>query len=104
MYKRVSLHAIGLAATVALLTGCNGGAGSGAVPATQSARVKTSSFAPQGGLDCNGYSAVQKTLKPVLICTDPTFGHKRAYDNGWYIGHDEPSIGFYSNASGSGNN
>lgn len=112
MHRRVSLYVISFA-VVALFTGCNGGSGGGTLPnalpgasspTRQSAQLKAASFAPQGGLDCNGHSPIQNTIKPVLICADPTFGHKRAYDNGYYIGHDEPSIGFYSSAQGSGNN
>jgi len=63
-------------------------------------------FAPQGNLDCNGFSKVQKPLKVYRACTDffsPTWG-QRGYDNGHYIGHDEPSIGFISTAQHSGNN
>jgi hypothetical protein len=40
-----------------------------------------------------------------MVCTDPHGGSgKRFYDNGWYIGHDEPDVQFYSNSPGSGNN
>lgn len=57
-----------------------------------------------GGLDCNGWSPISKNIKP-LPCTDPhgLNGH-RFYDNGWYIGHDEPTVQFYSHNPGSGNN
>lgn len=62
-------------------------------------------FAPVGGLDCNGRSKIQKPLLRTNLCSDPR-GQQgdRFYDNGAYIGHDEPSVGFYSNAPGSGNN
>src|SRR6516162_2923700 len=55
------------------------------------------SFNPVGGLDCNGYSKIQKPLRPQDACTDfrDEYGD-RGYDNGHYIGHDEPSIGFFS--------
>jgi hypothetical protein len=66
-----------------------------------------------GGLDCNGVSPVQKTLLVPNACTDIkgmygldnkfTWGG-RFYDNGRYIGHDEPFIRFLSPRSGSGNN
>ena len=40
-----------------------------------------------------------------MTCTDPHGGSgKRFYDNGWYIGHDEPDVQFYSTSPGSGNN
>ncbi|HEY7145441.1 MAG TPA: hypothetical protein VH637_14455, partial [Streptosporangiaceae bacterium] len=68
-------------------------------------------------LDCNGYSTKYKALRPgsKMNCTDPIMreqetvnGKKvtkteRFEDNGHYIGHDEPSVKFISNAAGSGN-
>jgi hypothetical protein len=40
-----------------------------------------------------------------MICADPAgYNGERFYDNGWYIGHDEPAINFFSNAPGSANN
>jgi hypothetical protein len=75
--------------------------------------VKAPSFIPasQGELDCNGFSPVQKPLRE-FNCTDIAGGKKanantwggRFYDNGHYIGHDEPDAGFTSSAPGSGNN
>ena len=66
----------------------------------------------RGELDCNGFSPVQKALR-ANECTDirgdlgvdnsNTWGG-RFYDNGHYIGHDEPDTTFLSNAPGSGNN
>ena len=63
------------------------------------------SLAPAGNLDCNGFSAIQKPLKTYLPCSDffASNSYQRGYDNGHYIGHDEPSIGFFSNVPGSGN-
>ncbi len=57
-----------------------------------------------GELDCNGLSPVQKALKPTIACADPrgSWGG-RFYENGHYIGHDEPSIRYLSSRSGSGN-
>ena len=67
--------------------------------------VQAQSFAPVGNLDCNGYSQIQQPLKTQLICADFISDYdQRGYDNGHYIGHDEPSIGFISTASHSGNN
>jgi hypothetical protein len=60
-------------------------------------------------LDCNGWSAKYEPTKETMrmLCVDPYFktanGATRAYDNGWYIGHDEPSVKFESAAKGSGN-
>jgi hypothetical protein len=60
-------------------------------------------------LDCNGFSPVYTSIKPTMrgLCADPFFREgqrvERAYDNGHYIGHDEPSVKFISGAPGSGN-
>jgi hypothetical protein len=70
-------------------------------PASSSAQ-----FAAAGNLDCNGLSQIQKPLKTLNVCADPrglNEGYSRFYENGKYIGHDEPSIGFYSHAPNSGN-
>jgi hypothetical protein len=56
-----------------------------------------------GGLDCNGFSPISKNVKPYMACTDLHGANgRRFYDNGWYIGHDEPSIQFFSNTPKSG--
>lgn len=70
-----------------------------ALPTTAGAQ----SLPTVGNLDCNGYSRIQKPLRPQASCADfrsPDGG--RGYDNGHYIGHDEPSIGFISTAPRSG--
>ena len=62
-------------------------------------------------MDCNGWSPVYKPLVPAMKprCVDPigyTDSNARAtrfYDNGHYVGHDEPTLKFISSASGSGN-
>jgi hypothetical protein len=62
------------------------------------------SFAHVGNLDCNGYSKIQAPLRPQMTCADFTGEYgRRGYDNGHYVGHDEPSIGFYSTVPHSGN-
>ncbi|MCU1225487.1 MAG: hypothetical protein JWQ42_3580 [Edaphobacter sp.] len=62
-------------------------------------------FATAGGLDCNGLSKIQRPLLRTNLCTDPRgFQGERFEDNGVYVGHDEPSIGFYSDVAQSGNN
>ena len=62
------------------------------------------SFARVGNLDCNGYSKIQSPLRPQMTCADFTGEYgQRGYDNGHYVGHDEPSIGFYSTVPHSGN-
>jgi hypothetical protein len=57
-----------------------------------------------GGLDCNGLSPIQRPVKLTSVCSDPKgYDGGRFYDNGHYIGHDEPIVRFMSNRSGSGN-
>jgi hypothetical protein len=67
--------------------------------------VHAQSFAPVGNLDCNGYSLIQQPLRSQQACADFIVGYdERGYDNGHYIGHDEPDIGFISTTPNSGNN
>jgi hypothetical protein len=62
-----------------------------------------------GGLDCNGWSPKYQTIKKMagMNCTDPikvvSSKGARFNDNGWYVGHDEPSVKFLSSTPGSGN-
>ena len=79
------------------------------------AQSSAATVAPKaaGGLDCNGMSPIQKTVQAPKACTDIrgmlgvnnqyTWGG-RFYDNGLYIGHDEPLVRFLSSTPGSGNN
>jgi hypothetical protein len=77
-----------------------------AMPAAASASV-----APHAtnDLDCNGWSAKYQSARPAMrsLCTDPirVLNGKatRFLDNGWYVGHDEPSVKFISSQPGSGN-
>ncbi len=66
-----------------------------------------------GELDCNGYSPIQTSVKHTMLCTDirgfanvnnANNWNSRFYDNGVYIGHDEPDMTFLSSAPGSGDN
>lgn len=62
-------------------------------------------FTARGGLDCNGYSKLQKLVKKGLMCKDFVgYDGGRGYDNGHYVGHDEPTVNFFSNTPGSGHN
>ena len=74
----------------------------------------TTSYTPaaRGALDCNGFSPVQQTVKASGTCTDirgfegiknANTWDGRFFDNGHYIGHDEPDLTFLSNRPGSGN-
>jgi hypothetical protein len=58
-----------------------------------------------GEIDCNGLSPIQRPVKPDLACADVggSWGG-RFYENGHYIGHDEPSLRFLSSRPGSGSN
>lgn len=58
-----------------------------------------------GGLDCNGWSHLSPSIKKTLPCADPHGPNGgRFYDNGWYVGHDEPSVQFFSARPNSANN
>jgi hypothetical protein len=66
----------------------------------------------QGELDCNGDSPAQQSLRISMNCTDirgftgvnnSNTWDGRFYDNGAYIGHDEPDMTFLSERAGSGN-
>jgi hypothetical protein len=80
-----------------------------AAPKASATSVAPGAF---GGLDCNGHSTIQQPVKPTLACTDlrgsdvatPNTWNSRFYDNGYYIGHDEPDVSFLSSRPGSGNN
>ena len=61
-------------------------------------------------LDCNGWSPKYKPASTAMRmrCTDfhgASYGGRRGrfYDNGHYVGHDEPSVKFISSLPGSGN-
>ncbi|MGH2888109.1 MAG: hypothetical protein ACRDNJ_00625, partial [Solirubrobacteraceae bacterium] len=60
----------------------------------------------------NGHSTIQQSAKLTFACTDirgfdnewnANTWNGRFYDNGNYIGHDEPDISFLSSRTGSGN-
>lgn len=71
---------------------------------TFSAMCPAAPNAVGGGLDCNGWSPISTNVKH-LPCTDLHGANGgRFYDHGWYIGHDEPSVQFYSSLPNSGNN
>jgi hypothetical protein len=61
--------------------------------------------AHRGNLDCNGYSPIQAPLRQSMMCTEVEQANStNGYlDNGWYVGHDEPTVEFISNTPGSGN-
>ena len=58
-----------------------------------------------GEIDCNGLSPIQHSVKRDMACADPrgsAIWGGRFFENGHYIGHDEPSMRFVSSRPGSG--
>jgi hypothetical protein len=102
------LPAVGLAVICQLSLS---GAAAAATATTNTPAAATTSVAPNATneLDCNGWSAAYKTVRKLAgdLCTDPISLKNgkagRFIDNGWYVGHDEPSVRFISNTPGSGN-
>jgi hypothetical protein len=73
---------------------------------------KAAAIPARGEFDCNGFSPLEKPVRAEL-CTDirgslgvdnANTWSGRFYDNGHYIGHDEPDMSFLSSQPGSGNN
>ena len=98
-----TLAAAGLLIAPAASLAASGGSGAGSAGAAAGA----SRISPVGELDCNGYSPFQRPVKPGgLICAEVHLaqGGSRFEDNGHYIGHDEPTVQFYSNQPGSSTN
>ena len=104
--SKVLLGAFGAAALLLGIAGVTG------LPAHTTPRADSGSTTftanSAGELDCNGYSTLQKEVRPSL-CTDISGNIKGAwggkyYDNNHYVGHDEPDTTFLSGAPGSGNN
>jgi len=92
-----------------------GSAAASTVGAARAAADTTATVTPStpgftgGGLDCNGWSAKYTAVRKLAgdLCVDPikvvNGQGQRFTDNGWYVGHDEPSVKFISSAPGSGN-
>jgi hypothetical protein len=101
--RRITAAFVGLLLGVAVVAAFSGSA----------AAKSTGGVAPaaKGALDCNGFSPIQQTVKASGVCTDvrgfakenANTQDRRFYDNGHYIGHDEPDLTFLSNKAGSGN-
>jgi hypothetical protein len=59
--------------------------------------------AAMAGLDCNGFSPIQRAVKLTMLCADPKGPEGESLeDNGHYVGHDEPAVRFVSTRPGSG--
>jgi len=103
--SRVVLGVFGAAALLFGMAGISGVPAHASEPGDSSS---STSVAPTGELDCNGWSTLQKEVRASL-CTDISGAVKgsyggKFYDNKHYIGHDEPDVTYLSNAPGSGNN
>ena len=75
----------------------------GAARADAGASRAAAHIAPnaRGELDCNGFSSIQKSVKPTMVCADPRLSpDERFEDHGHYIGHDEPALRFVSSRPG----
>jgi hypothetical protein len=87
----------------------SGAAASAASATTNTPTITSQAPNPTNELDCNGWSAKYGTVRALAgdLCTDPISIKNgkagRFNDNGWYVGHDEPSVKFISSAPGSGN-
>ena len=92
-----------MAAAVICQLSLTGSAGASATAATATT-VATGAVAPNSAneLDCNGWSHGYRTVakEAGALCTDPikilNGKATRFADNGWYVGHDEPSVKFIS--------
>jgi hypothetical protein len=104
---RLAVPAVGLA--VAAQFALAGAASATHTVANVSHTVGTIAPNKVNNLDCNGWSPEYQAANPGMkkLCTDPLRyydGHAtRFYDNGHYVGHDEPSVKFISSLPGSGN-
>jgi hypothetical protein len=112
VHGRHSRVLLGMLGAVALLLGIAWTSGVPVAAAASVTNAATYHLAARGEEDCNGFSPVQKAVRGTMNCTDirgiktanaNTWGG-RFYDNGHYIGHDEPDAAFTSSAPGSGNN
>src|SRR6266699_4817021 len=57
----------------------------------------------RGGLDCNGFSPIQKPVRHGMACTEIAANTMHGFeDNGHYIGHGGPAAEFFSSKAGSG--
>ena len=110
-WRLLLLPALGLAVVGQLSLAGSATAGTTAAASSAAKTAVTASVPPNAvnELDCNGWSAKYKTVRRLAgdLCTDPkgeANGKPAPFvDNGWYVGHDEPSVKFISNARGSGN-
>jgi hypothetical protein len=105
-WRLLALTVAALAVIAGLLAGGPSQATTKTASATATAQIKPNKT---NMLDCNGWSKKYGSVDGDLggLCTDPIkIVHGKASrftDNGWYVGHDEPSVKFISYQAGSGN-
>ena len=106
------MPAVGIAVICQLsLTGSAGAATATAATATAARDSHPAGVAPNqvNELDCNGRSKEYRTVRAMAgtDCRDAirfVDGKARPFaDNGWSVGHDEPTVEFLSSTPGSGN-
>jgi hypothetical protein len=92
-----------MAAPAPARTGAGAPARAAGAPAHATAAGPAVKPRKTGEIDCNGLSPLQKPVRETIACADPrgSWGG-RFYENGRYIGHDEPSATHISNRRGSG--
>ncbi len=109
-----------LAAGAAVMYGIAAAPGTPTAAGTRVAPASAATVSPRATvnlLDCNGYSRAYHLASPSMPwrCVDPRavkrgeYGHYpngnvRFYDNGHYVGHDEPALEFQADTAGSANN
>jgi len=92
--------------------GLTGSAGAGMYSTAAAKKADAAGIAPNpvNELDCNGRSRAYRTVRAMagMDCAAAVKivdGKARGFvDNGWYVGHDEPSVRFLSSTPGSANN
>jgi hypothetical protein len=107
-WRLLTVPAVGIAVICQLSLTGSAGTSTALVAADQPGAVSIAPN-PVNEMDCNGHSKAYKTVRPQsgMLCTDMiSINHKTGQgqqfdDNGWYIGHDEPSIRFLSDVPGS---
>jgi hypothetical protein len=110
-WRLLLVPAMGVAVICQLSLAGTAGAATAAATAKTATTAATGAVAPNpvNELDCNGWSPKYGTVRKLAgdLCTDPikivNGKGQRFTDNGWYQGHDEPSVKFISRAPGSGN-
>lgn len=95
LWWRLTIVVVLLGMVLAMLTENGHGSQPSRPHATLTAARAASAVKPKpaGELDCNGYSPIQHPVKPVgTLCAEVHSAGGQLYDNGYYIGHDEPTI------------